>query len=653
MISSFRSTLCLLAGLILLAAPLAAQTAVENGANLSNAIAAAEQRDWALAAEFTDKIPDPVAADIIMWMKLRDGQGVWLEYIDFLNRNGDWPGLKLLRKRGEASIPNYHIPYQVLAYFQEQPPQTGIGSIRLAEALQKEGRKAEAQAEAVRAWTTFVLTKDEAIHLLKKYPKTLANHHWTRMDMLLWGGALDRAEGMLTVVTEEQSKLAAARIGLRKMEDGVDKLIKAVPARLQEHSGLAYERFLWRVRKGRTADAKKMLIQRSASALKTGRADIWSDSRRTFARDAMRKGNPKTAYYIASNHHLSEGSDYADLEWLSGFIALRQLNKPSIALRHFQNFRNAVKSPISYGRAGYWLGRAYEALGDKENAQKAYGFGATYQTGFYGQLAAERGGFVPDDSLAGREQAPDWRTASFVNSTPYRALLLAHYAGEDYLAERFFVQLSETQDRTGLAQLTDLAMALDYPQIAVRTAKYASRFSGQVLPKPYFAMTELSTLDTAVKPEFALSIARRESEFDIDIISPVGARGLMQVMPKTASAFAGKLGLTYSEDRMITDWKYNARIGSAYLASLFDDYNGSYILAFAAYNAGPSRANRWIKDYGDPRRKAIDAIDWIEFIPYRETRNYVMRVMESVFVYRARISGKAPPLTISKDLKRG
>lgn len=648
-----KPAVVLLLSLFVFVNSVGAQSLQADGATLAKAIALAEADDWAGAESAARKIKDPVGADIILWRKLRASKGTWGEYQSFLKRNPDWPGLKLLRKRGEEIIPKKGSPAPIIAYFKDQLPQTGTGSLRLAEALIASGNKAAAEAEAVRAWTTFTLTKAEAVSLLNAYPKPLSNNHWTRMDMLLWSGALERANGMLSVVTKEQARLAAARIGLRKRVDGVDALINAVPARLKDHPGLAYERFLWRARKGLGAGARSLILERSTSAKALGNPGAWADRRRTMARAAMRSGNPKTAYNLASNHHLTSGSDYADLEWLSGYLALRKLNKPGVAVTHFKNHRNAVETPISYGRAGYWIGRAYEAMGDEAQAREAYGFGAKYQTSFYGQLAAERGGFPADQAVAGAEKYPDWRNASFVGSTPYRAIFLAHYAGEDYLAERFFVQLSETQDRAGLGQLLDLAMHLNHPEIAVRTAKYATRFSGITVEKHYFPVTDLAKLDVNVKNEHALSIARRESEFDVDIISPVGARGLMQVMPKTAQSMAGKLGLKYSSNRMLTDWKYNAAIGSKYLGNLFDEYNGSWILAFAAYNAGPSRAERWMRNYGDPRRSNVDAIDWIEHIPYRETRNYVMRVTESVYVYKARLAGKAPKLTISKDLKRG
>jgi len=623
-----------------------------NGRNMAFAIAAAKMDDWQLAQSEAAKINDPVAGDIITWLHLRSGGPGLKTYREFLKRNADWPGLKLVRKRGEAAIPANHTPKRVIAYFQDQEPQTGRGAIRLAEALWSVGDKKGARAEMIRVWTTYSLRRVDRLTMLDRYGTTLKKYHNARLDMLLWRGLHKQAEAMFSLVDDAQVKLARARIGLRKKVNGVDALIEAVPKSLAGDPGLAYERFLWRARKGLRARAVELLRSQSKSTAGLGRPEEWSNRRRQFARQAMRNGNNRRAYDIASNHHLTSGSDYADLEWLAGYIALRKLNDPELALRHFTDFRAAIATPISYGRAGYWQGRAYEAMGDALNAQIAYEFAAGYQTSFYGQLAAEKAGVGADAMLNGQERFPDWRNAAFTQTTVIRAALLFHIANEPARAEQFFRQLAETQDRTGLLQLTQLALDIGRPNIAVRVAKQAAR-QGHVIPHTYFPVTELARKSGGVKPEIAMSIARRESELDQFIISPAGARGLMQLMPGTAKKVARELGISYSLGRLTSDWKYNARLGTTYLEEQLKDFNGSYILAFAAYNAGPHRARRWIETYGDPRRDSVDQIDWIEHIPFRETRNYVMRVIESLHVYRARISGKVAPLRITRDLQRG
>jgi len=629
-----------------------AQTEEENGAMLSAALAAAGQGDWDGAKALAHQISDPVAGDFIEWTRLRDGIGTFDDYRAFLAKNPDWPGLDYLRKRGEASIPDGFDRDAVIAYFKPQSPRTGTGVLRLARAYMSDGKAAEARRYAITAWREFSMSKDERVDLLNLFEETLRPHHIARLDMLLWLGLSDQAEAMESVVPDGYAKLAAARIGLRKRLKNVDALIEAVPADLADDPGLAYERFLWRDRKGRYDDARDMMLERSTSIQALGQPEKWAKRRRDFARQEMRDGNGQRAYKLAANHFLQDGSDYADLEWLAGYIALRKLNNPQLAVTHFKRFQAAVATPISYGRAGYWLGRAYEAAGDKDNARTAYLFGAENQTSFYGQLAAERVGAPPDASLTGHEVSPNWRAAAFTKTSVFHAALLLHYANQPYLAERFIRHIGEGLDSTGNQQLADLAIEIGRPAIAVRLSKQAAGM-GFVLPKTYFPVTDLAALATRLKPEVAMSIARRESELDAAIISPAGARGLMQVMPNTARKVARELGVDYSLSSLTNDWKYNATLGSTYLADQLAAFNGSYILAFAAYNAGPSRAKRWRDVYGDPTNDKMDQVDFIENIPFTETRNYVMRVIESLHVYRARISGRTPPLQISKDLKKG
>ncbi|MBL4750251.1 MAG: lytic transglycosylase domain-containing protein [Amylibacter sp.] len=631
---------------------LLANSEEENGDLLATVFSAIEDEDWVTADHYASQISDTVGVDLVTWERLRQGEGDWAEYHEFLDQNGDWPGLKRLRRMGEAEIPAGADPASVRAYFKNILPQTGRGALRLAEAYAAQGRNAEARGEAIRAWTKMSLKEYEEIALYKKFKGVLAQHNLRRLDNLLWRGLTREAGRMLDRVTSGQAKLAKARIGLQRASKTVDSLIGAVPQNLQSDAGLAYDRFQWRVKKGRWDDAQEFLARQTGSVEKLGRPEAWASRRRGFARRAMRAGNTDLAYWLASQHDLTSGSNYADLEWLSGYISLTQMDAPKQALAHFKSFKDAVKSPISLGRAGYWLGRAYEKMGAFDEAAKAYGLGAQYQTSFYGQLAAEKLGSKPDFTLSGKEKTLDWRQADFLKTAPIRAGILFHYADDPARMRWFFSHVAKGLDRTGLSQLADLALELDRPNVALAVAKQAAR-RGIILPKSYFPVTDLATYSVDVAPEIAMSIARRESELSPTAISPAGARGLMQVMPATARKVAKDIGVSYSKARLTSDWRYNAQLGTAYLGGLLKIFEGSYILAFAGYNAGPNRAEAWIEEFGDPRDSLVDQVNWIEHIPYRETRNYVMRVMESLHVYRARLKGKTPPLQLTQDLTRG
>jgi soluble lytic murein transglycosylase len=529
-------------------------------------------------------------------------------------------------------------------------PQTGTGALALARAHMAAGNEGAAQADIVLAWRTLSLTSDERRAFTELWGDILSDHHVARMDMVLWNGWGRNADYMMPLMDEGWQALAQARQALRTSAPGVDTLIARVPEALADHPGLAYERFLWRVRKGRQADAIELLRQHSVDRASLGEPWAWARQRADLARDRMRDGAYAEAYEIAARHYLVDGSDFAELEWISGYLALRFLDRPDLAVQHFTAMRDGVWTPISVGRAAYWLGRAYEAQGKTDLAQEAFALGATYQTSFYGLLAAERGGIAPDPTLAGTESFPDWRTAEFTRSSVFEAGILLLAAGETPLGERFLTHLAESLDREGMGQLGVMLIEMKRPHIQVLLGKRAAQF-GIELPGPYYALhPQVMGSEYGVPKELVLAIARRESEFDPQVISGAGARGFMQLMPGTAQLVSRELGVEYDLDRLLTDPAYNATLGSAYLAKLSKQFDGNAVMMAAGYNAGPGRPVNWMARFGDPRKGDLDVIDWIEFIPFDETRNYVMRVTESLPVYRARLGKPPHPVPFSKEL---
>ncbi|MEO0655742.1 MAG: lytic transglycosylase domain-containing protein, partial [Pseudomonadota bacterium] len=531
-----------------------------------------------------------------------------------------------------------------------QPAPDGRRHDLYAAANESLGRDSLARDQIIAAWTEYNLSTGDERYLLERYGALLKPHHTARMDRLLWSGQSKAAERMLPRVSDDWQALARARIALRDDKNGVDALIAAVPEELRDHPGLVFERFQWRARKGRNAPAIELALTVPGTENALGEPARWANWRRVLSRWSMRQGEGETAYALASAHGLTEGIHYADLEWLSGYLALTYLEDPERALLHFRRFRIAVSSPISLGRAGYWEGRAHEALGDAENAAMAYAFGAEFQTSFYGLLAAERASLPMDPALTGRMDYPAFAEAPFMSSSVLEAAELLHQAGERSLAERFLTHLAESLDETELGQLADYALSLEDAHVALMIAKRAAR-AGVVLPHAYFPVVDFGLEELNVPQEMALAIARRESEFDPAVRSGAGAVGLMQVMPRTARAVAQRLDVRFSTKKLQQDPVYNARIGVAYIEELVDQFGPNMMLVAAAYNAGPSRPLRWMREQGDPRDAEVDAIDWIEHIQFRETRNYVMRVMESLPVYRARISGETADIRLSDELK--
>ncbi|UUV05594.1 lytic transglycosylase domain-containing protein [Ruegeria sp. YS9] len=607
--------------------------------------------DWNAALRVSGQ-RGSVSRDIIVWHWLREGFGSSGDVLVFLERRPDWPGLAWLRRKSEPVFTGAD-PDRALKFYAAMPPQTAEGALNYAVALKAKGRIGEAEADIVTAWRTMPMGSGLQKSYLENFATLLKPHHAARLDRMLWDGHLVSAGQMLPLVGPDERKLAEARIALQKRQPGVDAKVAAVPKSLADAPGLAFDRFVWRDKKELDDSAVDLMLARSTGPDALGEPDKWAEGRRRLARLEMRSGRAARAYDVAANHHMTPemGYGYADLEWLAGFLALRKLNDPATAVRHFQNFSDAVKSPISKGRGGYWLGRAYAALGDADKAYDAYAMGADYQTSFYGLLAAERIGRPFDEELANPRRAPHWRQAEFADSSVLEAGLLLLKAGEANLSERFLTHLVEGLDPVQASQLGDLVIELKQPHLAVMIAKRAAT-NGTVLPAAYYPVHPVADMRLPMAKEMTLAIARRESEFDPVVVSGAGARGLMQVMPATAKLVAGELGILggHQTGRLTTDWQYNAKLGANYLSGLAADFNGNVVMMAAGYNAGPRRPISWMERYGDPRTGEVDIVDWIETIPFSETRNYVMRVTESLPVYRARLGQPALPIPFSQEL---
>lgn len=581
---------------------------------------------------------DPLVAEIVTWARLTRGEGSWGEFARHLDRHADWPQETTIRRHAERAMPPGLDPAWVAGFFGGEAPLTGAGALRLAEALRARGEAGRAESVLAAAWTGLPLIESERLAFQSAAPALTRRLAAERLDAMLWEGNVQQAQALYPLVGPDWRALAEARIALRERRNGVDGLVARVPASLSNHPGLAYERFVWRLRADLEASAEELLSQRTGSAAALGRPEAWADRRAVLARRMLRDGRVTEAYRIASLHHLSSGGTYADLEWLSGWIALRFLNDAPRAVRHFDRVWQAVETPISKGRAGYWLGRAHEAAGDGTAAQRWYAAAAGHATSFYGQLAAERIG--QDLTRALSDNGPTAEPGRLPADT-VRAARLLHAAGEEARSYAFLLALAQSQQSAGgFAAAGRLALDLGRPEAAVRIGKIAAG-RGHVIMDIYYPVTEIAARRGPIEPALALAIARQESEFNPRAVSPAGARGLMQLMPATATRVARDLGLSHSTARLTEDPAHNATLGKAYLATRLERYRGASILAAAAYNAGAGRVDEWIGRFGDPRNPRVDAIDWIETIPFNETRSYVQRVMESLHIYRARL-GQTP-----------
>ncbi len=614
----------------------------------SDALREATRAQWAEDWHKARLTVRGIGRDIVEWHYLRAGEGSWREYKDFINRNSDWPGLPLLMRRGEEALAKSASNKDIIDYLTLYPAKTGAGAIALIGAFEQGRKRIQAQNQAIEAWRDIALSQEEQEWLMSRYGASLKAYHVERVNNLLWRQDFEQARQMQDFLPQGWRELIQALDTLWNNKEGVDTAIAAVPAHLSSNPLLQHARFDWRMRKGRHDQSAELIAEVSRDVAHLGQPEAWGNRRRALARQMMRNKNYQLAYDIAAHHGLKSGDPhYSDLEWLAGYISLRFLNRTGNALDHFNSFRISVASPISLGRAAYWEGRALEELGAHEDAKSAYSFGARFQSSFYGQLSAEKLGLNLDQALV-KPSKVEKDISAFDASSVLEAAVLLHEAGQLQLSARFLRHLGEVLTDEELIQLTHFAHDLD-PYLAVLVAKAAAA-RGVIVPDAYFPLHEMASADLPVAPELALAIARRESEFNPKARSGVGARGLMQLMPRTGAAMADKLSVTTFQEADLDNPVLNARLGSAYLEQLIEEFGNNVPLVASGYNAGPSRARAWIERYGDPRAGQVDVIDWIEHIPFRETRNYVMRVMESVLVYRGRLSDGPVAINLTREL---
>jgi soluble lytic murein transglycosylase len=613
------------------------------------AFQAAHSGDWAAAGRRTERARDKLLAKVLWWANLsRGGSGaVFSDFSEFLGANPDWPGQTALCQHAEESMGG--VPEKTLAaWFERFPPVTPAGKFKQADLWIAVGREQDGVARIRDIWINndFIVFEEKTV--LQRYHQLLREaDHWARLDRLLWDGETEAARRMMPHVDADHRALAEARIRLAELEPGVERLIAKLPGNLLNDPGLMYERLRWRIRKERYDEALPLLEHAPRDLV---RPVAWATQRQALTRHALGDGDISLAYRLAARHGLTNGPVFAELEFLAGWIALRFLHEPDIAYNHFVRLYDEVKLPVSVARGAYWSARAAETLKYHDVAASWYRTAAEQVTTYYGQLAATTIAAPALAHAAAQKPGAAEKTA-FEKRELVRVLVeLSEVGGGDYMRPfaRRLSELAKTPSEHML--LAHLMVRLDRGDLAIGIAKRAS-YAGVFLLEEGYPVTELPPGGHSERA-LVLAMTRQESAFDREAISTAGALGMMQLMPATASTMAKSLRMPFSAKRLLTDQRYNVTLGRHYLESLLADFSGSYVLAVAAYNAGPSRVRQWMRDFGDPRVKTIDAIDWIESIPLGETRNYVQRVMENLQIYRVRLGDHGATFSIASDLRR-
>lgn len=601
---------------------------------------ASEREDWASVNLYAGRINDPLLAAYATWLRLQQEKfdTSFGEVTAFLKQHPTWPRQRELKRRAEREIDGSESDTFLLDWFDRHPPVTGEGAVAHLDALTRQGDATEIPALANNYWVNRNFDAVTERDFLRNYARHLTqDSHLARLDRLIWQRSHTAASRMLNRVGRGQAALARARIALLRSGGGVDGAISRVPANLRDAPELWFERLQWRRKKEKNAGAAEILAQFNGPR---PRPELWALEARILARRALSEGHYSEAARLVTGHGLSKGGEFAESEFFAGWLRLAYLGEPNAAEQHFLTLYNGVSYPISRARGAYWTGRAAAARGNTPLAREWWQRAAAHPTTFYGQQAIRDLGRTPDDFGFAMPSDPQAR-AAFLERELVQLVQRLHGLGADKRLRTFLLHLAglaeSAEERLLVAQL---AHESDRPREAVRAIKRANQLDNIVGVAGY-PVVPVPDLNHPFVPENAvvLAIIRQESGFDKSAISRANARGMMQLLPGTAKQVARALSLAYSRDKLTTDPQYNIRLGQAYLAQMLERFAGSAPLAFAAYNAGPHRVDRWLKQYGDPRTGQIEMIDWMESIPFAETRNYVQRVSEAATVYRYLLSG--------------
>ncbi len=605
------------------------------------AVSEMKKSDWTNALKTAKKAKDKSIYNFIEWRHLltEGNKASFYDYLNFINANKDYPRLGRIKYLAEHKLSNEKItPGKIIDWFGDEEPLSGYGKMILGESYILTGQIEQGKKLIKEGWITADLSKTELSLFRKKFKNYLnAEDYIQRADYLAWENKYWDLKSMLRYLPKDYELLYNARQLLMSKSYGVDQAIKNVPDRFKNDAGLNFDRLKWRRKRGRIDSSAEILLNVKNTKDYLVRPDKWWDEREIISRSLIYEKKYELAYKIASNHALIEGSDYAAAEWMSGWIALSFLDDPLLSKDHFQNFYNNVSYPISTSRGAYWLARSYKALGDKENSKKWFEEAAKYLTTYYGQLAflelnPNENFELSKDMEVDKKYREKFYSKELVkitylldelNEDKYTKFILRHLANEN-IENGSEILASELSTNIGRFDF-----AIQIAKIASYEKRFHNKFNYPIISTP-------KNINGRKIPEsaFILSIIRQESEFDLSANSHAGAKGLMQLMPYTAKLVAKQAKLPYVKSRLTTDPEYNINLGSHYVAGLILDYDGAYPFAIAAYNAGPNRVKYWKKINKDPQKKQIDYVDWIELIKFRETRNYVQRVLENYNVYR-------------------
>ncbi len=602
---------------------------------------------WEEAKALIAQSKDPLASKIYSWLLLKStnkdqwDNNLFISLSQFIRHNPHWPDVQKMKMRAELVMPDTLSNDEVIAWFEDFPPRSFVGMRRYMDALIINGKRDQAKEMLANWWASSEIYRSQQKQIVRDYNAYLTlDAHKKRCDTLLYKGDFGNALAIADLLGNGYPELARARMALAMDKNtGLGRLIDKVPKSLQNDPGLLYERLRWRRKRNLDNGALEILYKTPpADQVHNEFKEKWWQERHIIIRRLLEKGKHQQAYELASGHIQDDGFAYAQAEWLAGWLALRLIHRPTEAYERFTALYSQVTTPVSKARAAYWAGRAVEDMGQSAMAQDWYKKAAEFKMTFYGQMADAallQENRLPQRSLPHLSSS---QREIYERSELVKASDLFMEAGQTATSEDFidaFLQTDETPKAYRFAA-EHVAKNENY-HMAVKFSKKAMSKGLFLTKQSYPTITKYLTRINYTEWALIHALIRQESMFDPNAKSSAGALGLMQLMPSTAHHVARKSGVPYQKVWLTSNPEYNIKLGSYFIAQLVDRYDGSYPLALAAYNAGPTRVNKWLELFGDPRKGEVDLIDWIELIPIYETRNYVQRVMEGVYMYRLRL----------------
>ena len=611
---------------------------------------AIKQKKWNVAKKLSNK--DTTLLKLTDWYFLNQNKNskFFGKTNQFLNENPNWPGRNALKKKNEMFIDSKWNKTKIINYFNENPPLTTKGAVNYLDALKKTNGINSIKEQASNTWINRNFSRQQSKDFYKKYKKILTpEDHLKRIERLTWVGRSYEARRMLPIINKNYRYLYNAKIVLRRREGNADSVVARVPKNLKNNDGLIYERLRWR-RKTRLYDAAFELIDPAPNTLMYEKK--WWYEVSILIRKFMERKQYKKAYKLAKDFSDKSKENVSESQWLAGMLAYTFLNfDPEIYINHFLNSYENTNHKGEKAKSAYWIGKSYKRINNNEKSKIWFETSAKEVTEFYGQLSFDEikknnEALIENEELYGKNLITK-EDLKLMKTNLFKATEIILLYGDRNKAKSFVTALLKVCNTPGEFQLVArLSKNYDRADLAIKTSNYGKNRNINLY---HFGYPTVSYKQIkGIEEELVYAVIRQESIFNIKAHSRAGARGLMQLMPNTAKKVSKKIKLQYAKSKLKSNPQYNVTLGSYYLKSLIDEYD-SYLLALVGYNAGPRRINKWIKKFGDPRKKNVDPVIWIEQIPIKETRLYVKKVLSNLQIYRQKNQKSKNKKIISRE----